>query len=130
MPGHGFGRDSRLLTAKQYADVFAVRRSLRGAHFVLHFQRNQGGIARLGLVIPKKQARTAVLRNALKRQARELFRRQRPQLPPVDLILRLAKSGDWEGHAGEPLHRRAWREEIQSLFDQIGQLTNPGHIRR
>ncbi len=121
MPGHGFGRDCRLLTATEYAEVFAARRTLRGAHFVLHYWRSERDLARLGLVIPKKQARTAVLRNAIKRQVRELFRRQRSRLPAVDLILRLARSADWDGHASEGLYREKWRDEIQYLLDQLGQ---------
>lgn len=122
----GFGRRARLLTAAQYAEVFAARRVLRGPLFALHY-RPQGrsaqpgpgqSNARLGLVIPKKQARTAVLRNAIKRQAREVFRHQQSSLPPMDLVLRLVRPVE-RHQAGDAAVRAAWREEIAALFDQL-----------
>lgn len=119
MPGQGFGRDCRLLTAQEFADVFAARKTLRGTHFVLHFRRGTNSMARLGLVIPKKQARAAVLRNAIKRQARELFRRQRSLLPPVDLVVRLARAGNWNGRSADPRCREHWRTELQGLLERL-----------
>lgn len=116
--GFGFGRPCRLLTAAQYAEVFSARQVLRGGHFALHYRHNGLQGARLGLVIPKKQARSAVLRNAVKRQARELFRQRRATLPAVDLVLRLAKPIG--AQAAEPAHGcAAWREEIGALLDKL-----------
>jgi ribonuclease P protein component len=104
-----------LLAAERFTQVFSGRRVLRGANFVLHFLANDLAGPRLGLVIPKKQARTAVLRNAVKRQAREQFRKNRSRLPAVDMILRLARplSGL------DAVSRAAWRAEIAALFDQL-----------
>ena len=106
-----FERRYKLLTTVQFSDVFATRRSLRGPHFVLHYRPNTLPNARLGLVIPKKQARRAVLRNAIKRQAREIFRHRRAELPTVDIVLRLTL----------PLtpERTTWRAEITALLDQL-----------
>ena len=47
--------------------------------------------ARLGLVVPKRLARRAVMRNLMKRIAREVFRHNRIDLPAMDLILKLAR---------------------------------------
>jgi ribonuclease P protein component len=116
--GNRFTRQRRLLTAAQYAAVFAARRSLKGACFVLHYRFNDQGSSRLGLVIPKKQARTAVLRNAIKRQAREAFRFRCLDLPATDLVLRLAKPVERDA-AGDPAARHAWRREIDGLFDAL-----------
>jgi len=106
-----FGQQYKLLTAKQFSEVFSARRTLRGPHFILHYRANTLPDARLGLVIPKKQARRAVLRNAIKRQAREIFRRRRTELPAMDIVLRLAL----------PLapERSAWRDEIVVLLEQL-----------
>lgn len=71
--------------------------------------------ARLGLVIPKKQAATAVLRNAIKRQAREMFRLRRASLPSLDLVLRLTTVVTGHG----PSQRRAWRAETGMLLDRL-----------
>jgi ribonuclease P protein component len=70
------------------------------------------------LVIPKKNARHAVLRNLLKRIAREAFRNVRTDLPACDLVIRLAKPlvnrSDQDG-----AKRRAWRNEIDGLLTQL-----------
>jgi ribonuclease P protein component len=122
--GFGFGRPCRLLTEAQYAEVFAARQVLRGGHFALHYRQNGLQGARIGLVIPKKQARTAVLRNAVKRQAREAFRQCRAALPAVDLVLRLARpiGRKSDATACEPA---AWRAEIGTLLDQLSRRAAP-----
>jgi len=119
----GFGRQLRLRLAAEFSEVFAARKVLRGACFALHYRPNDRLHARLGLVIPKKQARQAVLRNAIKRQARELFRLRRAGLPPFDLVLRLAKpvGPSAAGHPINPQSKAAWRAEIGALLDQLCQ---------
>lgn len=115
----GFSRPCRLLTAGQYAEVFSARKVLRGTLFALHFRPNNLESARLGVVVPKKQAKTAVLRNAIKRQARELFRRRRAGLPAVDLILRLARPVRLGGRPINATDKAGWREEIGSLLVRL-----------
>ncbi len=119
----GFGQRHRLLAAKDYSEVFAARRVVRGARFTLHYRSNGLEGPRLGLVIPKKQARAAVLRNAIKRQTRELFRRRRTGLPSMDLILRLAQPIDRPKRILDSEARAGWRTEIAALFDQLSQKT-------
>lgn len=116
----GFGRQHRLLAAAQYAAVFASRRTVRSARFILHYllrSQDEDARARLGLVIPKKQARSAVLRNAVKRQAREVFRHRCHELPAIDVVLRLAQP---VASCSKP-ERAAWHDEISRLFDQASQ---------
>jgi ribonuclease P protein component len=115
-----FRRPYRLLTPGQYSEVFSARRVLRGSLFALHYRRNALPGSRLGLVIPKKQARTAVLRNAIKRQAREFFRQRRARLPALDLVLRLAQPVGPGGRCvPDRQARTAWRAEIAALFDKL-----------
>jgi ribonuclease P protein component len=76
-------------------------------------------------VIPKKQARAAVLRNAVKRQTRELFRRRSTGLPTFDLILRLAQPLDRPKRVIDKQARANWRAEITALFDQLCLKTAP-----
>lgn len=118
-PAEGFSRACRLLTAGQYAEVFSARKVLRGALFALHFRSNNLESARLGVVVPKKQAKTAVLRNAIKRQARELFRRRRAELPAVDLILRLAQPIRLGRRPINATDKAGWREEIGRLLVRL-----------
>lgn len=121
----GFDRQLRLRAAAEFSEVFVARRVLRGELFALHYRPNDKPYARLGLVIPKKQARAAVLRNAVKRQARELFRQRRSGLPALDLVLRLARPLAKPGQTGttaslaDAQKRASWRAEIAALFDQL-----------
>lgn len=107
-----FRPEYRLHTPADYAQVFAYRRVLKGRWFNLHYRPNGLDTARLGFVVARKLARRAVLRNLLKRIARDVFRRRRDTLPPVDVVLRLAAG------PGEAT-RMALRAEFESLLDRI-----------
>jgi len=87
-----FRPQHRLLQTAEYTSVFGQRRVLRGVLLDLHFGPGASGAARLGLVIPKRNAALSVTRNYCKRVARELFRHRRAELPALDLVLRLARS--------------------------------------
>ena len=110
--------ECRLHTPAEFANVFAQRRVRKGGCFHLHYCAAGANGARLGLVIPKKNARHAVLRNLLKRIAREAFRNARTDLAAFDVVIRLAKPLvnriDQDG-----AKRRAWRNEIDCLLMQL-----------
>ncbi|MGE5468775.1 MAG: ribonuclease P protein component [Ignavibacteria bacterium] len=111
----GFDAGLRLREAGEFDAVFAHRRVLRGSFFDLHYRPNGGANARIGLVIAKKLARRAVWRNAIKRVGRESFRFARPELPAMDLLLRLAKpvsAVDRGAHS-------AWRADLAALFARL-----------
>lgn len=91
---------------------------MRGAVFALHYRFAIKGKARLGLVIAKKQAKTAVLRNAIKRQTRELFRQRLHGLPAFDVIVRLAQPVCPERPVCKD-DKAGWRRELDTLFDQL-----------
>ena len=84
----GFGRERRLTRARDYGRVFANNFRCGDRYFtILARQRDDRDSARLGLAVAKKQIRRAVDRNRLKRLIRESFRRERANLPPVDLVV-------------------------------------------
>jgi ribonuclease P protein component len=66
---------------------------------------NNEAVARLGLIIGKRQARRAIERNRIKRALRESFRHQRQALIGVDVVVQLIESvGQSEiGKAAEAL---------------------------
>lgn len=68
-----------------------------------------GITARLGVVVPKRLVKAAVLRNLIKRLGREQFRLLRPQLPARDLVLRLNSKL-------QPFDRKAVAAEIAKLL--------------
>ncbi len=71
-----------------------------------------GQTARLGLVVGKKLLKRAVDRNRLKRVVRENFRLRRPELPPCDLVVRLAVKG-------VPLCGAELADDVNALFDRL-----------
>lgn len=118
----GFRGEHRLRAAADFSLVFAFRRVLRGNRFDLHYRSRDPGDpvppvgARIGLVIAKKLARRAVQRNLLKRLARDVFRQARRELPPYDLVLRLAKP---PGTSLDAEARKAWRADIEQLLTRL-----------
>lgn len=117
-----FRPEFRLLRPAEFSAVFGSRQVLRSEHFELRFLANGGVSARLGLVIAKRFAKRAVLRNLIKRLARESFRQVRSDLPCSDMVFRLTRpplSGSLAGITGEADRRRAWRREIDGLLARL-----------
>ena len=84
-----FTVQDKLHKTDEFSSVFVFRKQIRGSFFALHYRPNDLGHARIGLVIPKKYAKHAVLRNLVKRQAREIFRHIKCDLPAHDYVIRL-----------------------------------------
>ncbi|HJV28365.1 MAG TPA: ribonuclease P protein component [Aromatoleum sp.] len=112
------GVDERFLSAyklcktDEFSSVFAFRRALKGRFFMIHYRPNELPTARLGVVVAKKLAKHANLRNLLKRIVREHFRKIRASLPPQDLIVRL--------HAPvRGVTRAAINEDVAQLFGRV-----------
>lgn len=85
---------------------------------------------RLGLIVPKRLIRRAVLRNTIKRQIRESFRHHdRNNLPPVDLVFRLARwPQDVAEYVATPaVLKKRLRQEIDQLLMKLVRL--PGALR-
>lgn len=89
------GVDQRFLSAyrlrktDEYSSVFAFRRAIKGRFLIVHYRPNELDTARLGVVVAKKLAKRANVRNLVKRIVREQFRKIRVSLPHQDLIVRL-----------------------------------------
>jgi len=87
-----FPRQNRLTTPHDYQTVFRAGRRLSGQHVTVLFCPNQLEYGRLGLVVSKKQIRTAVARNAVKRAIRESFRVKQHDLKGIDIVMIAYKS--------------------------------------
>jgi len=107
-----FSAEFRLRKTDEYSSVFAFRRAIRGRYFTLHVRPSELDTARLGLVVAKKLARRAVLRNLIKRLARETFRLRRTALPRCDIVVRLTASP-------RDATRKALREELEQLLGKV-----------
>ena len=102
----------RLRKTDEYSSVFAFRRALRGRFLTVHYRPNGLATARMGVVVAKKLARRAVLRNLVKRISRELFRMSRGALPCLDLVIRLSAPA-----AGAS--RFQLRDDLQGLLARL-----------
>jgi ribonuclease P protein component len=111
--------EQRLHRPEEFSAVMSVRRVVRGECFSLHYRlAGADGGARLGLIVPKRLARAAALRNAIKRQGREAFRLMAVEIPPCDLVLRLARPVVGV-RAGDRAQRKMWRTEIETLLKRL-----------
>lgn len=120
MPPEDFPRSARLRRPGEFAAVLAERRRVRKDAFELRYRANEAGSrARLGLVIPKRLARKAVLRNRIKRILREAFRHRCADLPAVDLVIRLVQSIDRAAGPAAGEQKREWRRLADEVLDTV-----------
>lgn len=82
-----FPRILRLTQPKQYQQVFKTGRRSRHSYMGVMAIPNDLGHFRLGLAVSRKVSKKAVVRNRIKRVARELFRRQQTQLAALDFVI-------------------------------------------
>lgn len=124
--GYGFASLDRLHRPAEFSAVMAGRGRIVDGCFELRYRRHSPASptnedpstarARLGLIIPKRFAKRAVLRNLFKRLAREAFRHAKPDLPPVDIVLRLAKAPLAGDGSDDSILRRKWRKAMDDLL--------------
>ncbi|MFA4969069.1 MAG: ribonuclease P protein component [Sulfuritalea sp.] len=118
-----FCSEQRLHRPEEFTAVMGARRVVRGQCFDLHYRGpGMAGCARLGLIVPKRLARAASLRNAIKRQGREAFRLLAVEIPPCDLVLRLTRPIK-NVRAGDNAQRKVWRAEIETLLRRLPALS-------
>lgn len=84
----GFPPSARLHVPAEFKACFESGQRLSSRYFRVHYRFADA--ARLGLAVSRKVDRRAVVRNRIKRLARDSFRRSRAALPAVELVL-LAK---------------------------------------
>ena len=118
-----FHSGQRLHRPEEFSAVMVARRVVRGQCFDLHYcQTGTDGGVRLGLIVPKRLAKAASLRNAIKRQGREAFRLMVIDIPPCDLILRLTRSVKGV-RASDGAQRKVWRAEMEALLRRLPGLS-------
>jgi len=111
-PGSRFPRTSRLLNSAEYQAVFgAAQWRLSHRYYLLLAKPNAGQVARLGLVVARKNIRLATRRNRIKRVARETFRRHARRLQSLDVLFLSRRGLDELPPARQTrLLREAWCE--------------------
>ena len=84
-----FPREIRLRAAEDFQRVLRARRRESGRWFLVCAADSPMGHARLGIVVGRSALALAVLRNRIKRVARERFRQRAERLGPQDIVVRL-----------------------------------------
>ncbi len=82
-----FARHQRLLRPAEFKQVFAHPCKTSDKYLTLLCRQNDLPQARLGLAIAKKQIKTAVGRNRIKRLSRETFRQFQLELAGLDIVV-------------------------------------------
>ena len=83
-------RLARLRGGAHFTGRFSARR--QGRFFIVLARNNPGGkSARLGIVIGRRIAPSAVVRSTMKRMVREVFRHLRSELGKTDYVVRVRK---------------------------------------
>lgn len=82
-----FDRTRRLRSSAEFKNTFKQAIKIHTPVVSFYLKKNTLVRARLGVVVPKKRVKTAVLRNKIKRVLREQFRHHQNQLVGWDLIV-------------------------------------------
>lgn len=103
LPGrYAYTRRQRLLKGTDFEAVFAARLYYRSRSYLVMCRPNELGYARLGMVVGKRQFKRAVDRNRMRRIIRETFRLHHPDLPAMDVVVKV-QSVPPEGEEGAEL---------------------------
>lgn len=109
-------RQERIAKRREFLTVYENGKKIHSRSFVLYTLANNLGFHRLGVTVSKRVGK-AVVRNRVKRQLREVFRRNKPTIsPPMDLVINARQRI-------EQLEFSALRDEFISA---IGRLRNAG----
>lgn len=84
-------RSSQRLGAAQVSAVLKSGRLARSTRLYLYRLPNEFGRPRLALIVPKRLAASAVVRNRIRRLAREAFRLAQAAIGAQDCVVRLVK---------------------------------------
>lgn len=107
-------REARLTGTRAFDRVFASRKVRSGRFFRIHYIAAEPPVAtaRLGVTVSRRVARHAHDRNRVRRQIRESFRLNRPQLERLDFVVRALP----EARLADNIELRRSLNELWSRF--------------
>ena len=117
MVSYTFSRELRLLTPREFDNVFQNPFRVASPLFTILCKANSLATPRIGLTIAKKRVKLATQRNRIKRCARDSFRLHQHDLPPVDLVLMV--KGDISNTDNAELHK-----QLERLWSKISRQYN------
>jgi ribonuclease P protein component len=90
VPGKRFGLDAgrRLARKDEFERLLREGSRRSGSGYLFYFSTRSAGPPRLGVLISRKHAAKATVRNRIKRCIREAFRLEQAVLGPLDVLVR------------------------------------------
>jgi ribonuclease P protein component len=82
-----FPRNQRLVTKAEYKSIFSESQKASQRYLLALYRPNHKTTARLGVIVGKRIAKSAVARNKIKRVVRESFRNTQAGLAGLDIIV-------------------------------------------
>ncbi len=83
---NGFSASYRILKSKDFQKLSFQGKTLRTPGFKIQILANKLVHPRIGVTVSKRASKKANIRNFIKRQIRESFRKNKHLLPPVDIV--------------------------------------------
>jgi ribonuclease P protein component len=83
---NGFSASYRILKSKDFLKLSLQGKTLRTPALKVQILANKFHHPRLGVTVSKHASKKACIRNSIKRQIRENFRKNKHLLPPIDVI--------------------------------------------
>ena len=115
-----FPREARLLKASEFRAVFRKGGRARAGLLRARLRPNGRRHGRLGLAVSLKAARTAVVRNRVRRQLRESFRINQRRLAGLDVVVSLSRPGAGAAIDLRPQLPRLWSEVVRAAEAEGG----------
>ena len=110
----------KITLRKDFDEVMATGVASQTAHFALHLKTAEFE-NRIGAVVPKRWAKKAVTRNAIRRQIYAQAHILAPAQTPHDSVVRLRRAFDPAVFlsATSPLLKKTVRDELDQLFNKV-----------
>ena len=108
----GYSRRHRFTEPGAFGPVLRGNRKVRGPLAVIHAAPSRTPGSRLGVALTRRLVPSSVQRNAVKRIAREIFRRHPAKRAGLDCVVMLR--GKYA-----PVQARALSQELRELLDQL-----------
>lgn len=113
--GASFPRAARVLTPAEFAALRRSSRRISVGHFHAEASNTGRDTARVGLAVSRRVSKRAVVRNRIKRQVRESFRKLRLQLPHFDVMVVARGSAASQDNA-------VLRADLERLWQRLAAL--------
>jgi ribonuclease P protein component len=107
-----FPRNQRLVTKAEYKSIFGQSDKASQRYLLALYKPNTKDSARLGVIVGKRVANSAVVRNQIKRVVRESFRANQKQLIGLDIVVIARQQCD-------SLDKVQLREGIEKLWQKL-----------